>query len=304
MQQQMSQTPQDIDSQLVQALSLDRPRWHDAWETRMVYHRADIRFDRPSRTLPISLTGAQCALNCAHCGGHYLQHMYPIWNVRANGATSCLISGGCDAKGRVPVMRHLNTVAKLREGRRLNWHVGFADETDICAISPYADVISCDIVGDQETVRQVYGLDLTPSDYLQSFEMLRRYARAVPHITIGLLGGQLSGERAALAGLQPLNVEQLVFIVFIPTNGTAYEGCQPPRLAEVADLLLDARLMLPNTRLYLGCMRPWGAYRQAVDELAVEAGLNGIVNPTRAAERAARERSLSVVWGNECCALD
>jgi len=44
-------------------------------------------------------------------------------------------------------------------------------------------------------------------------------------------------------------------------------------------------------------------YGQALDELAVRAGLNGIVSPARAAERAAAELGLEVTWGEECCAL-
>ncbi|MGB4213928.1 MAG: hypothetical protein WBK64_03680, partial [Dethiobacteria bacterium] len=34
-----------------------------------------VEFVFPRLTLPVSVTGRSCALNCAHCGGHYLQGM-------------------------------------------------------------------------------------------------------------------------------------------------------------------------------------------------------------------------------------
>jgi len=46
-----------------------------------------------------------------------------------------------------------------------------------------------------------------------------------------------------------------------------------------------------------------GTYRRLVDVLAVRAGVNGIVNPSGAAEREALQRGLRVVWGEECCSL-
>jgi hypothetical protein len=63
-------------------------------------------------------------------------------------------------------------------------------------------------------------------------------------------------------------------------------------------------MLLADTDLRLGCMRPHGTYRQRVDKLAVRAGLNGIANPTHAAEDAAADRGLQIVWGDECCALN
>jgi len=263
-----------------------------------------IRFFRPTRTLPVSLTGGACALDCAHCGGYYLQHMRPIWDARADGATSCLISGGCDRQGRVPVTSHLEEVARLRQGRRLNWHVGLIDERAMLAIKPLVDVVSFDLVGDAETAREVYGLDLTLDDYVATLGMLRRHVPVVPHITIGLRGGRLSGERAALEAVQQMGVGVLVFIILIPTEGTAYAGCAPPPLSEVGQLLREARSKVPQTRLYLGCMRPYGDYRREVDELALRAGLDGIVNPSLSAVRMAAEMGLRVVWRDECCAFD
>jgi hypothetical protein len=229
--------------------------------------------------------------------------MRPIEDVTPGAEASYLISGGCDALGRVPLNGHLEALSRLRPGHRMNWHVGLASAGDLRPILPYINVISFDVVGDRETAREVYGLDVGLADYVDTLQMLRRSAPVVPHITIGLRGGELSGERAALQALQPLGLERLILIVLIPTEGTRYADCAPPALEEVAALLVEARLMLPQTHLSLGCMRPAGAYRQAVDTLAVRAGINAIVNPTRAAERLAQERGLRIAWRDECCAL-
>ncbi len=56
----------------------------------------------------------------------------------------------------------------------------------------------------------------------------------------------------------------------------------------MTDLLLDARVMLPAAKLYLGWYAPYGVYREALDELAVRAGLNVIVNPTAPRARCPR----------------
>lgn len=294
---------EEVDLQFESTLAIIPSRWLEAWKVRHLHHPPIIRFDRPTMTVPVSLTGSSCALRCAHCGGRYLQHMRPIWDVQPDGARSCLISGGCDPAGRVPVTAHLEKVARLRQGRRLNWHVGLIGEEELRLIAPYVDVISFDMVGDAETAREVYGLELTLDDYLRTFDLLRRYTPVVPHLTIGLRGGRLSGERAVLRALEGRKPEALIFLVLIPTEGTAFVSCKPPALNEVAELLLEARLTLPETRLLLGCMRPHGLYRQKLDELAIRAGLNGIVNPTLNAERLAAELGLRVIWGEECCAL-
>jgi hypothetical protein len=274
-----------------------------AWQARLAQRGNQVRFDRPTHTLPVSLTGTHCGLNCAHCGGYYLQHMHPIIDAQAENITSCLISGGCDAQGRVPVTGHLNEIATLHGRLRLNWHVGMIGEEELRLIAPFVDVISFDIVGDAETVREVYGLEHALGDYVDQLCVLQRYARVVPHLTIGLRGGQFSGEECALQALSRLELDALILNILIPTPGTRYASCTPPPVDQVARLFAQARLAMPGVRLVLGCMRPHGTYRQTVDELALRAGLDGIVNPTQRALRVAASLGLDIVWGNECCAL-
>jgi hypothetical protein len=275
--------------------------WEAAWRIRQAHFSLTITFARPCKTAAISLTGDRCALNCAHCGRRYLRGMTPIEQADPRGATSCLISGGCDARGRVSVDGHLEQVRALRQGRRLNWHVGLIGEEEIQQIAPYVDVVSFDLVGNDDTVREVYGLDCSAAEYFQTYQLLRRHVRVVPHITIGLRGGRISGEYAALERLQSLGAEALVFLVLIPTRGTDFEKCTPPTSEEVGDLLVMARQKLPDTPIYLGCMRPAGSYRDEVDRAAIQVGVNKIVNPSPAAVALAVEKGLRVIWQEECC---
>lgn len=274
---------------------------NDAWRIRQANFSPQIEFVYPLDTALISLTGPHCDLDCAHCGGYYLQHMTPIWRAKVKGASSCLISGGCDASGRVPVTRYLEQIKAIRSGRKMNWHVGLIEEGDLLAIAPYTDVVSFDFVGDDETIHEVYGLNRTVADYVRTYQMLCRHVRVIPHITIGLRGGVIGHEYLAMDKLQELGVEALVFIVFIPTPGTRYADRQPPPIEAVVSILAQARLRFPDRPLHLGCMRPRGEYRAQLDPLAVQVGVNKIVSPAREAKQLAEKLGLSIVQSRECC---
>jgi len=280
-------------------------RLEEAWRVRQAHFPSRIYCDYPLRTAVVSLTGPYCALNCAHCGGHYLRSMIPIWEAegRLDQATSLLISGGCDPNGRVPVTEHLEAIKALRNNRRLNWHVGLISEEEARAIAPYVDVVSFDFVGDDQTIREVYGLNRSVDDYVETYRQLRRHCRVIPHITVGLRGGQLGHERKALHILRELGIEGLVVIVFIPTPGTRYALREPPPVEKVLEILVEARLLFPQVPISLGCMRPHGEYRHLLDPLAVRAGVNRIVSPTREAVEVARRLGLVVERTEECCAL-
>ena len=277
-----------------------------AWQVRGSHFPAIIGFDYPWSTAVISLTRTACALDCAHCGRRYLEHMIPIESAaeRVGQSPSLLISGGCDPQGRVVVTaRHLQLLKEIRPGRRLNWHVGLADDQQLEMILPYVDVVSFDLVGDDDTIRAVYGLECAVADYVAAYRLLRRHVTVVPHITIGLRGGTLGHERKALDLLSQVGCDALVFLVFIPTPGTRYADRQPPAMEEVTDLLIEARLRFPQTPLALGCMRPRGAYRRMLDPVAVRAGFNRIVSPDRQAVDLAQELGLAVERRTECCVM-
>jgi uncharacterized radical SAM superfamily protein len=278
-------------------------RLERAWRVRQANFPPMIGFDYPLSTLVVSLTGTDCELDCAHCGGHYLKSMVPIWRADPQGATSCLISGGCDSRGRVPVASYLDEIEEIRPGRIMNWHVGLIGRDEAEAIAPYVDIISFDFVGDDNTIREVYGLDCGVEEYVATYRLLRSYATVLPHVTVGLKEGIIAGEYAVLDILEELGVEGLTFIVFIPTPGTRYADREPPPVEEVVELLAEARLRFPTVPIHLGCMRPRGEYRDRLDPLAVRAGVNVIVSPARNAVALAQELGLEVDRREECCAV-
>ncbi|MGE5572537.1 MAG: radical SAM protein [Bacteroidota bacterium] len=282
-----------------------------AWDLRRSAFGGGIEWVNPVRTAVLSVTGNTCALGCAHCGGHYLKHMLPIERWRelvsakdgADRVSSYLVSGGCDERGRVPVAAHIGTVRELASRWRLNLHLGLADECEVAELAPLRPVVSFDLVADDATIREVYGLDASAEDFISTYAMLRRHVRVVPHICIGLRGGGPSGEFEALRALERLGAEALIFIVFTPTPGTRYASRTPPDPREAARIIARARVMLPTTPIYLGCMRPRGAYRDILDTLAIRAGVNRIVVPSPRAREAAEALGLSATWREECCAF-
>ncbi len=281
-----------------------------AWRVRQEHFPPEIFFDYPAKTQSISLTGTACSLQCAHCGGHYLENMLSINDLPAGGAaevsfTSALISGGCTPDGRVPFVQHLDVLKELKEkqGLRLNFHTGLLTEEEIALLAGLADTASFDFVVDTDTIHEVYGLERTPGDYRRTYQALRKVVPVMPHLTIGLKGGEWGGEEKALDDLTELGLDGLTFLVFIPTAGTRYADRRPPEIEEVVRFLAQARIRLPGIPLALGCMRPQGRYRQQLDEAAVALGLNRIVIPAPGGREMAAKLQLEMKRGEECCAL-
>lgn len=262
-----------------------------------------IRFTYPQNTKSISVTGSHCDQDCAHCGGHYLKAMLPISAIESSSATSFLISGGCEADGTVPISEHIAELKSLKQGRRYNLHVGLMNKTQIEEIAEIADCVSFDFVGDDETIREVFGLNRTVSDYVHCYKELCQRVKVMPHICIGLHGGEIKGEYRAVELLQELGVDGLTFIIFTPTRGTRYADRLPPKMEDVVKLLKWAREVCPLVPIHLGCMRPGGRYRSEIDQWAVQIGIDTIVNPTPKAALLAKELGMSILQGEECCVL-
>jgi uncharacterized radical SAM superfamily protein len=217
--------------------------------------------------------------------------------------TSCLLSGGCTADGAVDYAPYWDELKKLKGNRRYNLHVGLMKPQDIEHLEGLADQISFDLVGDDETVKEVFGLDAGAAAYFDQYERLQKIAPVTPHICIGIKGGSLSGEWRALEYFEQHQPRALVFIVFIPTPHTVYADRKPPAIDEVIDFMARARACLPHTVLQLGCMRPAGSYRMELDEAFVRLGGNAIVSPTPDARNAALELELTPEYSQECCVL-
>lgn len=267
-----------------------------------------IEFSYPNETLAISTTNDSCNLNCAHCNGYYLKNMTPIdsYNekVKTRNISSMLLSGGCSFEGDVPINSHVETLKKLKkEGYKLNAHLGLMDEKSIENVCKYIDVVSFDLVFDKETIKEVYKIDKNKEDYIETYENIKKYTNVAPHICIGLKGGEIKGEYEIIDYLAQNPPEKVTFIVLIPTKNTEYENVSPPDLDKLSDVLCEARIKLPNTQINLGCMRPRGAYRKELDNIALECGVNKIVLPSKSAKEKALEMNMTICETKECCVL-
>lgn len=268
-----------------------------------------IKLSITKSTVSVSATGTVCALNCKHCGRHYLEQMIPLSKLSEKKlilkkAKSLLISGGSTLEGKVPLLEHIDEIKALKsKGYRLNLHVGLVDEKEAYEISKIADAISFDFVGDNETIRYVYNLDKRVEDYIRTFELLRKYTKKVyPHITVGLNCGKIEHEFKAIDILSHYDHEKIIFIVFIPTEHTAFEKCSPPFIEDVKRVFNYARSKF-SCELNLGCMYPKGKLRDEIGFAALDNNFNTITQPSpRVIERLKNENYL-IEWSDECCVL-
>lgn len=264
----------------------------------------------PRGTMAVSVTGKSCPLNCAHCGGHYLEHMVDIRDLERElekrTPTSILLSGGCGPDGAVPLASVIGRVRKHLDPQiRINVHPGVANDEDAAVIAENASVVSFDMVLDDLAIQEAFKGKWSGADYIRTFRTLSKgRAKVVPHILVGLRKGVIAGEYDVLDFLVGEGVEKVIFIVLIPTRGTEWENVSPPSPEDVARLLAWARLKKPSLEISLGCMRPGGRYRRDLDVLAVRAGVDRIVLPHPDAVAEAESRGSVIARKGECCAFE
>lgn len=246
----------------------------------------------------MSVTGAECALHCNHCDGHYLQHMVPVGAARrvleSGEYSSILLSGGVDREGRLPLVEQLPFIEWVHQrGIRINAHVGLQTKEDMRVLTPLFDRVSLDYVWDEATIHEVYHLKRTGADYLRAIE---DWAEAFDnkdsnpeacavgrhhvnlHLTVGLKGGVVAGEFAAIDSLAAFGPASLVFLVLIPTEGTVYSSVPVVPVKVVESVFSYARRALPSTDLVLGCMHPRAeGYGDQLVQLAKRYGFRGVV---------------------------
>jgi len=289
-----------------------------AWEVRRRNLGGEMRFYYPLPRFPsISVTGYRCSLNCQHCRGRYLRQMEAVESpeelielckrLERMGATGCLVSGGSDPYGSVPLRGFYGALRRVKEetGLIVNVHTGLVDGEQAEEIAGTGiDVASLDVVGDRETIKRVIGLDKGPEDYLESIRLLKEAGvpSVVPHICTGLDWGRIRGEARALWGLSDLDPEVIVILGLRPTKGTPMESAPPPSPETLARMVAAARLMFPRASIALGCMRPHQGRGEA-EKLALKAGADRLVLPRPRTIRVAEEMGLHPIHLDACCAV-
>ncbi len=279
-----------------------------AYKTKLDNFGNKIEFSYPNQTIAVSITESNCSLGCAHCNGYYLKNMTPISeyksNIKNKNITSLLLSGGCSQDGDVPIENHLDTIKELKlNGYKLNSHIGLMDKKNIDLVCKYIDYVSFDLVFDSETINEVYKMNKSKYDYINTYEYIQKHTKVAPHICIGLKGGIIKGEYEIIDYLKDSPPEQLTFIILIPTKNTEYENVNPPKIEAVLDVICEARINLPKTKINIGCMRPRGKYRSDLDERVIKCGVNNIVIPSRSCKNLVEEMGLIIEENRECCIL-
>jgi len=266
----------------------------------------------------VSITGEACMLKCVHCDHVYLKHMHeasrPVKllklcnEFKQKGAKGVLISGGCDEKGGLlNLEKFLPSLREVHEmGLIIKLHTGFCNEDMATRIAETGvDIASQEIVGDVETVKEIFQLDVELSTYYNTFKYLGEAGvpHLCPHLCVGLHYGHALGELRALELLkETFEPSTIAIIAFRPTKGTPLEDIPAPTGEAMAKVVAYARELFPETKLILGAMRPRSSTRNdpnkevrySLEKAALENGINGIEIPSQEIMRIALEKGMVI----------
>jgi uncharacterized radical SAM superfamily protein len=281
------------------------------------YRTSEYADQDAGRFVSVSVTGTACALQCDHCESRVLEGMVPLRDpdlyvmaegLKARGARGLLVSGGSDRRGRVPLLRHIPDLSRIRRelGLLVRVHPGLPDEETAAALGPIdVDGALLDVIGAEETIREIYHLDAGVDEYEAALERLARHGvPLVPHIILGLHHGRMRGEWNALAMVARHAPKLLVLVVLMPLSGTRMAAAAPPPVEDIGAFFDTARAALPQTPIVLGCARPLGPAKVEIDRRAVEAGLDGIAFPAEGVVALARSRGRAPRFHDACCGVN
>ncbi|MBU7016256.1 MAG: hypothetical protein HXS44_02010 [Theionarchaea archaeon] len=260
-------------------------------------------YSYPGKKFPaISVTGNKCEALCIHCKGNYLQSMIQAEtpdnlirvcnHLNEMGVYGCLISGGCDSEGRVPLP--LEALHQVRDETDLilNVHTGLVDESmaeGLEKVNPH--YISFD-VPTPYALQYVLSFNASQKLYFKSLSYLEELP-VFPHVMVGL---EKKGERETMKMLQEMGFSSLVVIVFTPTRGTPLEK-RTLNIGEVGKTFEIARSLFPN--LILGCMRP---RIKLLEEMVTL--FDNVVAPTPWAKTQVDRAQIPVHIKETCCVVE
>ena len=265
-----------------------------------------------------SITAAACALDCDHCQKKILEPMIPATNpgmldrkvrelIASQDLRGFLLSGGSNKRNEIPYERYYPVVEKLKRDYpflKVAIHSALLDEARARSMEAAGvDTAMMDVIGAQQTIRDVYHLDRPVEDFERTLAALcTTRMQIVPHIVIGLHYGQIVGEAAALDMVSRYNVHSLVLVVIMPFYAKAGTFVTP-EAAAVGRIFSQARQRIADREVLLGCARPPGMHRRVTDAYAVMAGLDGIAYPADGALAVATAIGRPAVQEHACCSM-
>ncbi len=264
----------------------------------------------------VSVTGARCGLLCDHCDGQMLRWMEPTTGtglfdacerLAASGTRGVLISGGSDSRGRVPLASYAADLLRIKErlGLKVLVHTGLVDRPMAEAIAAARlDGALIDVIGSDETIRRVYHLDRSVDDFERSLDLLDEYRiPALPHVVMGLHYGELRGEETALRIIAGHRIAGLVMVALMPLLGTPMQDVPSPPPGALIGCMESARRLLPDVPLLLGCARPGGADKVALDRAAIDLRFAGIAFPAEGTVVYAAGAGRTSRFHETCCGV-
>ncbi|WP_127901115.1 radical SAM protein [Solirhodobacter olei] len=282
------------------------------------YDTADLKGCGKNSFPAFSITAGGCALDCDHCQAKILEPMIPATKpemldqkvrdlILLQGLQGFLLSGGSNRRNEIRYERYYPVIEGLKRDfpdLKIAIHTALTDEAGARRMEAAGvDTAMMDVIGSEETIRQVYHLDRPVEDFEATLAALTATRMEVsPHIVIGLHYGALKGEARALDIVSRYPVNALVLVVIMPFY--AKPGTfRTPATSDVGRIFLEARQRLGDRQLLLGCARPAGMHKRVTDAYAVMAGLDGIAFPAEGAVQVAQATGRDWHQEHACCSI-
>ncbi|MCB1749969.1 MAG: radical SAM protein [Gammaproteobacteria bacterium] len=265
-----------------------------------------------------SVTGSACALDCDHCRARILEPMIPVLSpaaldqqvrrlVAEQDLQGFLLSGGSNRRNEIKYERYWPVVEGLKRDfpqLRVAVHSALIDAPRARRMADAGvDTAMLDIIGAEDTVREVYHLERPVADFEAALAALCATGmEVVPHIVIGLHYGRILGEANALDIVARHAIHALVLVVIMPFYAEPGRF-ETPSPHAVGEIFLAARERLPAREVLLGCARPPGLHKRLTDAYAVMAGLDGIAFPADGIVAVANAIGRPCHQEHACCSL-
>ncbi len=286
--------------------------------TFKTYSSCELEGCGTNRFPAFSVTAGGCALMCDHCQAKILEPMIPATSpdvlerkvrelIGSQQLQGFLLSGGSTRRNEIRYERYYPSIERLKHDfpeLKVAVHSALLDEARAQSMAAAGvDTVMMDVIGSNETIREVYHLGRPIEDFEATLAALCSTSmEVVPHIVIGLHYGRILGEAQALDVVSRYSVDSVVLVVVMPFYAKPGTFATPDP-NEVGRIFLEARRRIPDRPVLLGCARPAGMHRRVTDAYAVLAGLDGIAFPADGTLAVAHAIGRAAVQEHACCSI-
>jgi uncharacterized radical SAM superfamily protein len=218
------------------------------------------------------------------------------------------VSGGADHNGEVPLEKFIAPIKTLKEDDpqfRVIVHTGLVRRETAKELRDAAvDQILIDVIGDEDTIHEVYHLNKRVEDYEETLRMLKEMGhRLAPHIIIGHHFGEIRGEWRALEMVTRVGVETIVLVILKDLQADGKNRFKVPQPEKISEISAIARILNPAIPIRMGCIRPAHPWKAAMEKGAIDSGINTIAYPLQGPIDYAKEIGFDTKFIEMCCSL-